>query len=129
MCGEQSCLGAAAGWEPPAARGSTLLGREVLYRPREGPPGTTARLGRERRRLGADRARHHALIEINSLTHDGPRGEGPSAAISRPQPLKFLFMPPCQAHGVTQSSRSGIVSGHSPLLASMAFGFFPVSSG
>lgn len=74
MCGEQSCLGAAAGWEPPAARGSSpSLGGRAHQGPRPGWAVT-------RRRLGGDRAQHHVLIEINSLTRAGPRREGPSSS-------------------------------------------------
>lgn len=109
----------------PRPGGNPHLGCEVPYRPREGPPGTTARLGSDAEeagsRLGTASCPHrNQQPDTWRAPQRRPLGHRPSA----PQPLKFVFTPPRQAHGVAQSGRSGIAYGHSPLPGPMSLWIF-----
>lgn len=81
-----------------------------------------------RRRLGADRARRHVLIGINSPTRDGPRREGPSATVPQPLSPSSLFSRHHARHMASHSQGEVASLTATPLSRDPCrFGFFTMS--
>lgn len=81
-----------------------------------------------RRRLGADRARRHVLIGINSPTRGGPRREGPSATVPQPLSPSSSFSRHHPRHMASHSQGEVASLTATPLSRDPCrFGFFTVS--